>query len=365
MAVPVWIKRSVLVLLATLILAATALGFWFRASLPVLNGEQALQGLAAPVRIERDAIGVATVVAENEIDSARALGFLHAQERYFEMDLLRRSAAGELSALFGAIAVEKDKSARMHRLRARIRQHFTQMAGTDAAVLQAYSAGVNAGLKALSAKPWPYVLLRSQPEPWLAEDSFLVGYAMFFDLQDESNTREYKLWQLKNVLPAPINRLLLQTPSSWDAPLLGATQTGVSIPSADEIDLRELSAPHLASTVQPKPVVGSNNLAVSGALTTDGRAIVANDMHLGLRAPNIWFRARLKTGTQSDISGFTLPGIPAVIVGSNRQVAWGFTNTTAIGPILSKSNGWTPNNARTAMPKAAVVRWKSTMKRLP
>ena len=327
MSVSVWIKRSALLLFAALVVLVIAVYFWFRASLPQLDGQQALRGLSGEVRIERDSHGVATVQAESETDLARALGFVHAQERYFEMDLLRRSAAGELSALFGGIALEKDKSARIHRLRARIREHFTQMAGADAALLKAYSEGVNDGLMALPAKPWPYVLLRAKPEPWLAEDSFLVAYAMFFDLQDEGNEREYKLMQLRNVLPAPLNRLLLQTPSSWDAPLIGPTQSGVIIPTADEIDLRELSAPKLASNVQPKPIIGSNNFAVSGQLTSDGRAIVADDMHLGLRAPNIWFRAHLKIGKAIEVSGFTLPGIPSVIVGSNRHVAWGFTNS--------------------------------------
>lgn len=327
MSVPSWIKRGILGLLALTVLAALGITFWFRASLPQLSGQQHLPGLSAPARIERDQLGVATIYADSEADTARALGFVHAQERYFEMDLLRRSAAGELSALFGSIAIEKDKSVRVHRLRARIARNYRQMAGGDAGILQAYSEGVNAGLSALSARPWPYVVLGVKPEPWLPEDSFLVGYAMFFDLQDEDNAREYKLWQLQNVLPAPLHRLLTQTPSSWDAPLIGRVNAGVNIPSADEIDLRELRAPRLAMRVQPKPVIGSNNFAVSGKLTGDGRAIVADDMHLGLRAPNIWYRARLRTGTQSDVSGFTLPGIPAVIVGSNRHVAWGFTNS--------------------------------------
>lgn len=329
MSIPVWIKRSILVLIALILLAAVVITFWFRASLPQLSGQQDLNELSAPVSIERDSRGVATIQAETQADMARALGFVHAQERYFEMDLLRRSAAGELSALFGSIAIEKDKSVRVHRLRARIGRNYRQMAGADAVILQAYSEGVNAGLSALSARPWPYVVLGVKPQPWLPEDSFLVGYAMFFDLQDEDNAREYKLWQLQNVLPAPLHRLLTQTPSSWDAPLIGSVRSGVTIPSADEIDLRELSAPRLAMSVQPKPVIGSNNFAVSGALTEDGRAIVADDMHLGLRAPNIWYRARLRTGTQSDVSGFTLPGIPAVIVGSNGHVAWGFTNSYA------------------------------------
>ncbi len=313
---------------ALLLLAMLGTYLLLRASLPKLDGEQALPGLLQRTVIERDVNGTVTISAQNATDSARALGFVHAQERYFEMDLLRRSASGELSALFGKIAIDKDKSIRVHRLRARIQQNYAQMAGSETATLQAYAEGVNAGLNALSAKPWPYLLLNTEPEPWKPEDSFLVGFAMFFDLQDEDNEREYKLWQLKNVLPAPIFAMLTQTQSAWDAPLFGEPKSAISIPDAGQINLNAFNAPQLA--YQPNKLaeaVGSNNFAVSGALTADGRAIVANDMHLGLRAPNIWFRARLLTGADSDVSGFTLPGIPSVIVGSNRHVAWGFTNS--------------------------------------
>ena len=322
------LKKILWGLAALLLLSALGAFFLLRASLPKLDGELALPGLSQPTVIERDDNGTVTVRAQNAADSARALGFVHAQERYFEMDLLRRSASGELSELFGKIAIDKDKSIRVHRLRARIQQNYAQMAGSEAATLQAYADGVNAGLDALSAKPWPYLLLNTAPEPWKPEDSFLVGFAMFFDLQDEDNEREYKLWQLKNVLPAPIYAMLTQTRSSWDAPLFGAPDVAVGIPDASQINLNAFDAPQLA--YQPNRLaeaVGSNNFAVSGALTADGRAIVADDMHLGLRAPNIWFRARLLTGADSDVSGFTLPGIPSVIVGSNRHVAWGFTNS--------------------------------------
>jgi penicillin amidase len=328
MALLTWTKRALVALLLIVIVLAASIYFLLRGSLPVLDGAQSLQGLSQAVQVSRDDNGTVTITAANDADSARALGYVHAQERYFEMDLLRRSAAGELSALFGEMAVEKDKSIRIHRLRARIREHFAQMAGKDAAVLQAYADGVNAGLADLSVRPWPYLLLSTKPEAWQPEDSFLVGYAMFFDLQDEDNMREYKLWQLQNVLPAPLNRLLMQSPSQWDAPLSGGPAAEVQLPGPEEINLNDFTAPQLA--FQPNRLsqaVGSNNFAVSGALTADGRAIVADDMHLGLRVPNIWFRARLLTGTDSDVSGFTLPGIPAVIVGSNRHVAWGFTNS--------------------------------------
>lgn len=324
----IYIKRIALALLALIFIALISIYFLLRASLPKLDGETTLKGLSNNTTIERDANGTVTINAQTEADSMRALGYVHAQERYFEMDLLRRSASGELSALFGEIAIEKDKSIRVHRLRARIQNNYAQMVGSEADNLVAYSEGVNAGLRALKTKPWPYLLLNTTPEAWKPEDTFLVGFAMFFDLQDEDNEREYKLWQLRNILPAPIYTLLTQSHSAWDAPLFGEAKHRVVIPTAEQINLNTYTAPQLA--FQPNKLseaVGSNNFAVSGALTADGRAIVADDMHLGLRAPNIWFRARLLTGKNSDVSGFSLPGIPSIIVGSNRHVAWGFTNS--------------------------------------
>lgn len=322
-----FLKRTLLVLVMLLLAAALTAFLLLRGSLPQTDGEQALPGLSAPVTLERDGHGVLTVTAGSETDMARALGYVHAQERFFEMDLLRRSSSGELSELFGKIALEKDKSARIHRLRARIREHYASMAGKDAATLQAYADGVNAGLAALRVRPWPYLLLNGKPEPWRPEDSFLVGYAMFFDLQDEANEREFKLWQLRAALPQPIYNLLTQTESGWDAPLFGDSEQMLDIPGPDDIDLRRLDAPTLAfQHNRMAEAVGSNNFAVAGALGADGRAILANDMHLGLRAPNIWFRARLRVAG-NDVSGFTLPGLPAVIVGSNTHVAWGFTNS--------------------------------------
>ena len=306
-----------------------------RGSLPVLEGEQALPGLSAPASLERDALGIATVDAANEADAARALGFVHAQERFFEMDLLRRSAAGELSALFGPIALERDREVRVHRLRARATEFLPQVAGERLPVLQAYADGVNAGLAALEAKPWAYWLLRAEPAPWTVEDSALAGYAMFFDLQDETNSRELALWKIREVLPAPLYALLAVDGSAWDAPLVGEARGDAALPGPEAVDLRTLPAPDAEGDyAEAEPAApGSNNFAVAGALTPHGHAIVANDMHLGLRVPALWFRARLRyadaaaPGGRVDVSGFTLPGIPAVIVGSNGHVAWGFTNS--------------------------------------
>lgn len=369
-----WTRRIVLLLIALVLLAGLAAWMLLRGSLPTLDGNATLPGLGDAATIQRDANGVVTIDAASEADAMRALGYVHAQERYFEMDLLRRTAAGELAALFGPIAVDTDKTHRIHRMRARTERDLARIAGGKRAELDAYVAGVNAGLGALAVRPWPYLLLRQTPRPWTVADSPLVGQAMYFDLQDAGNARELALWRMRPHLPPPLYALLTRDGTRWDAPLAGKPRGDAELPGAGMLDLRELQMPDRPTAkhaetkgtirppsaaaltpplaprvVLPSPAMrardvggppaaadllkGSNNFAVSGALTRDGRAIVADDMHLGLRAPNIWFRARLRypdpaaPGGRVDVQGFTLPGLPAVIVGSNGRVAWGFTNS--------------------------------------
>lgn len=343
-----WIKRGLIASLA-LAIAIGATAWWLLCgSLARLEGRAMLDGLTAPVRIDRDAYGVADISADSMADAMRALGYVHAQERYFEMDLLRRSAAGELSALFGPIALPRDRAIRAHRLRARVNEQWPQIAGEELAALEAYRDGVNAGLRDLRVRPWPYLLLGSSPEPWRTQDSALVALAMFIDLQDENNARELALWRLHQALPKALFDLLDVRGGEWDAPLAGKPTSPVLLPAADVVDLRQLPAPDDSGSLpaayplawldlEPSDgeslLAGSNNFAIAGSLTRDHRAIVANDMHLGLRAPNLWFRVRLRyrdseaDGGAIDLSGFSLPGVPGVVIGSNRHIAWGFTNS--------------------------------------
>lgn len=359
-----WIKRGLVGLLVLLLVVVVAAWWAMRGSLPSLDGELALPGLSGPVSVQRDALGVVTVDARNEADAMRALGYVHAQERYFEMDLLRRTAAGELSALFGPVAIGRDKQQRVHRMRARVTQDMDAVLGDKRPMAQAYVEGVNAGLASLTVRPWPYLLLRTQPEPWTLADSALTGYAMYFDLQDAQNERELAMWRIKPHLPPALYALLAHDGTRWDAPLAGRSRGDAILPGAAQVDLRTLP---VQGNEKPAPVpersdVGSNNFAVSGELTADGRAIVADDMHLGLRAPNIWFRARLRypdtraPGGRVDANGFTLPGLPALVVGSNGHVAWGFTNS--YGDWLD----WQRVPACTTPPCAGVTRHVETLR---
>jgi len=330
-----WPGRIAMLMLVLALLAALAVWLLLRGSLATLDGEQRLPGLTAPVNILRDSLGIVTIDAGSETDALRALGYVHAQERYFEMDLLRRAAAGELAELFGPSALESDRKHRVHRMRARLQVQFDAIAGDRQPHLQAYVEGVNSGLGALSVRPWPYLLLRQQPRAWTTLDTPLVGIAMYFDLQDSGNVRELALWRMRPHLPEPLFALLSHDGSRWDAPLLGDPRGDAKLPNADEVDLRKLPATtsHAPTALKNRPTPGSNNFAISGTLTRDGRAILADDMHLALRAPNIWFRVRLRypdpntPDAKVDVSGFSLPGLPMVVVGSNGRIAWGFTNS--------------------------------------
>lgn len=326
-----------------LILVAFSVGTWIhgqlRASLPALDDEVALPGLSAPVTVERDELGVPTVRGSDRVDVARALGFVHAQERFFQMDLMRRQAAGELAALVGPAALDYDQENRLHRFRARASAIVGSLTDRDRQLFEAYRDGVNAGLDGLGKPPWEYLVLRQTPRPWALEDILLAGYAMYFELHDEDASRDSSLGLIDDLLGPEFAAFLAPWGTEWDAPIVGPAFETPPVPSAEltavlfagdgPTDGPEASAAPLGD---PEPTgIGSNNWAVAGSRTADGRALVANDMHLGIGVPNTWYRASLvypdPSGGERRVTGVTLPGTPFVIVGSNGHVAWAFTNS--------------------------------------
>ena len=322
--------RAALVVVVLLALAVGAAALFVRASLPALDGEVEAAGLGAAVAVERDALGVAWIRAETRADASFALGFVHAQERFFQMDLLRRAAAGELAELLGADLVSTDRALRPHRFRARARAELDDMPARHRVVLDAYVLGANAGLASLGARPWEYGVLRQTPRPWQTEDPLLVAYAMTLDLQRGQLDNELEEDAEARLLPAALDRFLDPLGDAWDAPLTGGALAPGPIPPADSLGDWTPSAAAALDAPEPEPVRGSNNWAVGGARSETGAAMVANDMHLGLRLPNIWYRAALSytddTGPRT-VAGVTLPGTPLLIVGSTGRVAWGFTNS--------------------------------------
>ncbi len=257
------------------------------------------------------------------------------------MDLLRRRGAGELAELLGANLIAHDRRIRRHGFRAGCRRALEALPPQHRAVVTAYAEGVNAGLAQLGARPPEYLLLMTPPTAWRTEDSLLVGMAMFLDLQDSQGDEDLRREIVARALPPAAAAFYFPAASDWDAALDGSILPTVPLPGPEVLDFaRDERHPTLPGPQRgaeppadgPPPVPGSNAWGVEGAATATGAAIVCDDMHLGLRLPNIWFRACLyytdAAGAERRVVGATLPGIPNVIVGSNGDLAWGFTNAS-------------------------------------
>jgi len=337
-----WSRRILVLVVALALLAIPGAWLFLRASLPQLDGQRHSPLLAAQVTVERDADGVPLISGANRLDLAYATGFVHGQERFFQMDLLRRSAAGELAELFGPKALAVDREHRLHRFRARAAGVLARMTPAERGFIERYAAGVNDGLDALGARPFEYALTGAAPRPWSAADSMLVVWAMYFDLQGNQEARELaRGWLAGNLDPAQ-RAFLLPEASRWDAPVDGPQAAPASAAWALPLPARAPAWWGRKDAVPPKQVagigftdaVGSNNYAVAGTRTASGAAIVSDDMHLGLQLPNTWYRLALRfpdaQGVPRRVVGVSLPGAPPlVIVGSNGQVAWSFTNSYA------------------------------------
>jgi penicillin amidase len=330
-----WSLRLLGGLAALVVLVLLALWLYLRGSLALLDGTRQVPGLHASVTVARDDHGVPLIRGDNRLDVAYATGFVHAQERFFQMDLLRRVAAGELAELFGPRAVPLDKTHRLHRFRARAELLLQSLSADDRQFLERYVSGVNDGLNALAARPFEYALIGVAPRPWTAGDSLLVVWAMFFDLQGNQEPRELARGWIAEHSDAAQRAFLLPEATEWDAPL----DAPDGAPAAAPMPAR---APHwwgerhgralTSAAAEFTDSVGSNNWAVAGSRSHDGAAIVSDDMHLGIQLPNIWYRLALQfpdgAGGTRRMAGVTLPGAPPlIIVGSNGHVAWGFTNS--------------------------------------
>ena len=368
------VKYVVTAALAALVLVPLAVvHVVLRASLPALDGEVHGSGVVTPVYIDRDALGVPTIEAANRVDLAYGTGFVHGQDRFFEMDLSRRLAAGELSEVFGKVAVQQDQRARLFRFRRVARAALGLGTPEQRAVLEAYARGVNAGLASLRSRPWEYWVLGSPPAEWRPEDTLLVSHAMWWDLQYSGIDREILRMQINERVQGPeceggwkcALQFMYPARTAWDAPNavagvvnysavaqgVGAANGAdsgvpnavrgygeVALPTPEVFDLRGASAAAVGSPaaflapMAPDRGIGSNNWAVSGRLTTTGAALIANDMHLRARVPIIWYHARMRvrasdTQPALDLNGVTLPGAPLLVAGSNGHIAWGFTNS--------------------------------------
>jgi penicillin amidase len=321
-------------------------------SLPQLDGAVTLPGLSAPVTIQRDAHGVPHIRASSLDDLLFAQGFVTAQDRLWQMDSLRRHAAGTLAEILGPSLLAHDRVQRTLELRNSADRALTTLPSDQLHQAERYAAGVNASIELQRTHlPLEFRLLRYQPVPWTPRDTILIGLVMFQDLTT-SFSSELNREALTARLPQHLVGDLYPTVTWRDhppaQPIVDLTAPQKDIPNVplDESQSR-LSRPPLPTSssrdllalqqILRNPIcdncfAGSNNWVVSGAHTATGRPLLSNDMHLAHNVPGIWYEADLEAPTPSGnlhVTGVSLPGVPFIIVGHNEHVAWGFTNLGA------------------------------------
>ena len=342
-----------LALLGSIAVVVAGALLWLRGSLPEIDGERFLPGIAAPVEVIRDDHGVPHIVAETEEDALFALGFVHAQDRMWQMEMNRRIGAGRLAEVLGSAALDTDRLLRVLGLNHRAKASLEHLRPASKHAIAAYVRGVNAWMETRTGPlPPEFLVLGFEPEPWSAADSALVPKIMSLDLAREW-TRDWMRMRLSKVLP-PDRIVDFYTPYRADKPrgvvparagASSATATA-SAGSAAERAFRPITTEPpgidpatidaalpdrsfsrvLTALPRPRGHLGSNSWVVDGTRSASGKPLLANDPHLGLTAPSVWYLAHL-SWPGVDVVGATLPGMPGVVLGHNGRVAWGFTNT--------------------------------------
>lgn len=325
------LRRALWALPAATCIAAGLLYYSVKAPLPAEEGLHELAGLGAEVHVEFDELGIPRITAANAADAYHALGFVTARDRLFQMDLIRRQTAGRLAEIFGGAVLEEDRWNRV--------MGFAQLAGVIVSrlpeaqrhLLEAYSAGVNQAMAAARMFPVEFTYLGYIPEQWRPEDSILVTLAMHA-LLSWSGDQERTATVMRRALPPSVVEFLTPESDCHNEKLVPRNPARCApgaLPIADLISVTNASsaldeADHgtVSSAGRPR---GSNAWVIGAAKSRDGRAILANDMHLELSVPNIWYRAELRY-PGANLSGLTLPGFPLLIAGSSGHISWGLTS---------------------------------------
>lgn len=321
------VARAAAMLAAILIIAVIAAALWYRsASQPAIDGTIRLGGVKAEVDIVRDAEGVPHIYAQSEQDAYFALGFVHAQDRLWQMEMNRRIAAGRMAEILGPNAVDTDRFLRTLGIRRNAERILANLSAETRAGLEAYAKGVNAYL-ATRKSPLPpeFLLTRAAaPEPWHPVDSIGWQTMMAWDL-GANWSQEILRMRLSQRLPLDrINEFLPPYPGDPVTETLDYTKLYGDMTTVAGA-LAKVAAIAPPSLVEG---MGSNNWAVSGPLSSSGKPLLANDPHLGLSAPALWYFAHL-SAPGFEVVGATLPGIPSVVLGRNSRIAWAFTNTAS------------------------------------
>ncbi len=338
-----------------------------RHSFPQVDGTLHLAGLIGPVQVYRDAQGIPNIYAANAHDLFMAQGYVHAQDRFWQMDFWRHIGAGRLSELFGKSQVSTDSFLRTMGWAEIAQQEWANASPEDRAILQAYADGVNAYLSghrgtALSLEYGVLKLLNPHysPEPWTPVNSLTWAKAMAWDLRGNIDEEIERAMLLKTLSLEQVNQLFPPYPS--DHPVIvpgfnlissGPATSLSGLSSFPDAELADVQANFTALDTLLGPAgmqIGSNSWVVSGALTTSGKPILANDPHLAIQMPSIWYQLGLHCRQKTDacpyeVAGFSFAGVPGVIIGHNDRIAWGFTN---VGPdvmdlYIEKVNPANPN----------------------
>jgi penicillin G amidase len=345
------LRISIWVLSLLILVFATVLGYAYfvaHSALPQLDGRVPVHGLSGSVTVTRDAHGVPTIEAATLEDVIFAQGYVTAQDRLWQMDVMRRFAAGELSEILGPDTLKMDREQRILGLRAAARKSMASASARDRVFFEAYARGVNAYIASQGNHlPIEFRILKYAPKPWLPEDSVVIANQMVKDLNYhyfyDALHREKILAKLGPELTADlyVNRSWHDRPPTVMREDLEEQNNSGDTDDEDDSDddagsdnsvTERQVAPALAGREDDElPVIGSNDWVVSGAHTVTGKPLLCDDMHLGHQMPNLWYEAHLHSGTL-DVAGVTLPGMPYVIVGHNQRIAWGFTN---VGPTVT------------------------------
>ena len=318
-------------------LAASALVYSvLQDSLPRRSGAVSLPALAAPVTVELDLHGVPRIRGARLTDVFTVQGFVHAQERFFQMDLARRNVAGELAEILGEDALALDRSRRVFQYRARAQALQETLPADHRRWLAAYAQGVNAGLADLARRPPEYWLLGTEPVPWTVADSLLVAY--YFSITLSTNhTLEKPQGVMEATLPAEVYRFMTPSLSRFDRPIVVPSNPDLTggyaplpIPPPHAMDLRGVTAPEPSRAVIDPPLLGpaSNHWVADRSRTLRADAILASDPHLRLRLPNVFYRCELYW-PEGAARGVSIPGVPGVAVGATDHLAWGPTVSMA------------------------------------
>jgi penicillin amidase len=314
-----WLLRGFAILLAILTLVGAAGYIWMRGSVPDYDGEIAVAGIDGPVTILRDANAVPHISAGSIEDAMFGLGYVHAQDRLWQMEVTRRTAAGRLSELIGSRTLEIDKLMRALGLYRHAEASLAALSPETRATLEAYAAGVNAWLEHRDGPlPLEFQLLSHEPEPWQPADSVVWGKLMVLSL-DGNWTGEILRAQLSETLSDDqIADLFPQAGEGHHVSLAGLRDV------YRQLDFARLNK--LAGDAPFAKIMASNNWTVSGERTATGKPILANDPHLGFSVPIVWYMAHIEA-PGLNVRGVTSPGSPAVVIGHNERIAWGLTTT--------------------------------------